>query len=363
MFPIYFMTTPLQFPSDVKMSPRPPVNRLFQISRTRADHLLTVMLLLFASSVSCRFFLPHEEKSFVTFMRKKNLLYTGAEYHFRLGIYLTQSRYVQSFNSGSRGFRLALNKLACLTPSEYRTLLGSPGSAPARSTSRGPSVRRAADPPDSWDWRTKNVVQAVKDQGQCGSCWAFSAIAAQETQWAITNTDLFSLSEQNLVDCVSTSFGCEGGDKEGAYRYVISWQSGHFNSEDVYKYTATDGVCQFVDSAPLTTVKDVFKSKPNDESDLLNTVYSKGATAVSIDASHSSFQLYSGGVYNEPDCSSSTHDHAVLAVGYGVDGTTPYWIIKNSWGVDWGEQGYIRMSRNKNNQCCIACAGVVPIDV
>jgi cathepsin L len=292
------------------------------------------MFIVLASAVSCGLVLPHEEKSFVAFMRRSSLLYTGDEYYLRLGVYLTQSRYVRSFNSGGHSFRVAPNKFACLTPSEYRTLLGSRASAGSKTAAR----RRAADPPASWDWRTQGVVQAVKDQGQCGSCWAFSAVAAQETQWAITNKVLYSLSEQNLVDCVS-SFGCGCGSKSGAYDYVIGVQSGHFNSEDSYPYTASEGRCQFNASAGLTTITKYITTTPSDESDLLSAVYADGAAAVSIDSSARSFQLYSGGVYDEPGCSSTMHDHAVLCVGYGAEDTKQYWIVKNSRGNRLGRTG------------------------
>jgi cathepsin L len=302
----------------------------------------------------------HQEKAFISFMREHNLLYTGSEYQFRLGIFLTQSRHIREFNSGSHSFKVGLNKFALYTPAEYKTLLGSRTMDSGKFGKAQP--RNLKDAPDSFDWRDQGIVQGIKDQGQCGSCWSFSAIGAQESQWALQNGQLLNLSEQNLVDCVSSCYGCDGGDKALAYDYVISAQNGHFNSEVDYPYKAVDGRCSYVASAPLTTVTGYIRTTAGDENALLNGIYSYGPAGVSIDASASSFQIYTSGVYNEPSCSSSSHDHAVLAVGYGADGSTPFWIVKNSWGYDWGEKGYIRMSRNKNNQCCIACAGVIPKD-
>jgi cathepsin L len=315
------------------------------------------MLSALLASVFCGLILPHEERSFVSFMRSNSLLYTGDEYHFRLGLYVAQARHVREFNSVEHTFKLGLNKFAVYTAAEYKVMLGSRGLG---GGAFGIAPRFVKDPPDSYDWRSQNVVQVVKDQGQCGSCWTFGAVAAQESQWAIQNGVLTNLSEQNLVDCVTSCYGCDGGDKALAYDYVISRQSGHFNAETDYPYTARDGSCKYVSGSPLTTIVSYVKTKANDESGLLNGVYTYGPAGVSIDASWNSFQLYTTGVYNEPQCSNSSHDHVVLVTGWGADGSTPYWIVKNSWGADWGEKGYIRMSRNKNNQCCIACAVVIP---
>jgi C1A family cysteine protease len=155
-------------------------------------------------------------------------------------------------------------------------------------------------------------------------------------------------------------YGSAGGDKAMVHDYVIESQSGHFNSETDYPYIGQDGDCQYISSSPLTTIISYIKTSANDENDLLNGVYTFGPAGVSIDASWTSFQLYVSGVYDEPSCSNTSHDHVVLVTGWGIDGSIPYWIVKNSWGLDWGEKGYVRMSRNKNNQCCIACAVVIP---
>jgi cathepsin L len=313
--------------------------------------------LIFAASAA--HFLPHEEKSFVAYMRTHNLLYTGSEYQLRLGIYLANARWVREFNQAGRSFTVALNHLAILTPAEYTSLLGST----PRHQSRPATAKRTrvAEAPDSWDWRTEGIIQVIKDQGQCGSCWAFAAIAAAESAVAIKTGTLYSLSEQNLVDCVTEDEGCGGGLASEGYDYVIASQSGHFNTEAQYPYTATDGICVYDASAGTGTIISYIRVTAGSETELLDDVYNDGPAAVSIDASHNSFQLYSGGVYDEPSCSNSWHDHGVCVVGYGADGLQAYWIVKNSWGAAWGEQGYIRMSRNKNDQCAIALNAVVPV--
>jgi cathepsin L len=312
--------------------------------------------LFFAGSAA--HFLPHEEKSFITYMRTHNLLYTGSEYQLRLGIYLANARYVREFNRGDHSFTVGLNHLAILTPAEYATLLGS---TPRHQSGTATPKRARVAAPDSWDWRTQGVVQVVKDQAQCGSCWAFAAIAAAECNIAIHETILYSLSEQNLVDCVTACSGCNGGLAADAYSYVVLHQGGHFNTEAKYPYTARDGTCAYDQPSWVGTIAGYIPIDIGSESALLDEVYTTGPAAVSIDASQNSFQLYSGGIYDEPKCRNDWHDHGVCVVGYGTEGVNAYWIVKKSWGAEWGEQGYIRMSRNKNDQCAIAYNAVVPL--
>jgi cathepsin L len=303
----------------------------------------------------------HQEKRFVAFMRDNGYSFTGSEYHFRFGLYLSHARHVQEHNAAGLGFTLSLNKFAVYTPAEYKFLLGARPSShdPSLSTPFAASDR---DPPDSWDWRTEGAVLPVKDQGQCGSCWAFSAISAQESQNYIVNKVLTSLSEQNLIDCVVYCTGCDGGSVSSAYNYVIQRQSGKFNTEAGYPYTAREDPCRFSEADATSLLVATGTVVPESESALLNVVYLYGPVTVLIDASHVSFQLYKSGVYDEPACSTSNLDHALVVVGYGAFGTVEYWIARNSWGTSWGEDGYILMSRNKGNQCGIATLGIIPKD-
>jgi cathepsin L len=321
------------------------------------------MFALLSALSSCALIAAHQEKSFLSHLREHGLMYTGAEYHLRFGIFLANSRMVQEFNSQPKTFTLGLNHLSTLTPSEYRVLLGTRVNPWKFKSPKKLFAKTNRKAPTAWDWRTEGAVQVVKDQGQCGSCWAFAAIASEESMYFLYTLTLYNLSEQNLVDCDYNDYGCEGGSVEGAYFYVYDEQNGYFVDETNYPYTAVDGACQYAASINSQAYLNDFGTLANPtESNLLLVVYDYGPVACAIDASHSSFQLYISGVYDEPACSSDDLDHAVLTVGYSTDASgTDYWIVKNSWGTGWGQQGYIYMSRNKNNQCGIATDGVVPL--
>jgi cathepsin L len=251
-----------------------------------------------------------------------------------------------------------LNQFATYTQAEYNTLLGHRSTEPIEAK----AVVSNFKAPEEIDWRDKDIVNAVKNQGQCGSCWAFSVIFAQESQWALKKGTLPILSEQNLVDCVIYCYGCNGGDEYVSYDYVIKYQDGLWMTEADYPYTGRDEKCKFDKSKGCCPVKRYIRPTTREnEEELKVGCAEKGCVSIALDASNWDFQMYKSGIYNPPRCSTSRLNHAVGLVGYGAEDGTPFWIVRNSWGASWGEKGYIRIIRNNNNKCGIATDVIIPL--
>ncbi|XP_077251121.1 low-temperature-induced cysteine proteinase-like [Tasmannia lanceolata] len=249
-------------------------------------------------------------------------------------------------NRGLTGHVVGLNKFADLSNEEFKKIYLSKVKKPAAKKILARSTREVAtcEAPSSLDWRKKGVVTGVKDQGDCGSCWSFSSTGAIEGINAITTGDLISLSEQELVDCDSTNDGCEGGYMDYAFEWVI--QNGGIDTESDYPYKGVDGTCNTTKEEDKVVTIDGYEDVDQEESALLCAVVNQ-PISVGIDGSAIDFQLYTGGIYDGL-CSSNPDDidHAVLIVGYSSQGDTDYWIVKNSWGTDWGIEGYIYIERN-----------------
>ena len=220
------------------------------------------------------------------------------------------------------------------------------------------------DIPEEFDWRSHNAVSSVKNQEQCGSCWAFSSTEAVEGVWAIHNRLLFNLSEQEMVDCsyYLGNEGCMGGYMTNGFQYVID-NGLCLNSS--YPYTETDQNCQNTTCTDVVILRNYSTVQQNNETILANAVF-KQPISVAIQANSQSFQFYGGGIYNDPNCGYDL-DHGVLIVGYGYDKSSDmkYWIVKNSWGSSWGENGYIRILRDYSDDnrgiCGIAMNASFPI--
>lgn len=268
---------------------------------------------------------------------------------------------ITEFNKKSNNLFLRMNHFGDLTNTEYRSLMN--GYLPRNSNSTGSTFLAPSNMKDvdTVDWRDKGYVTAVKNQGQCGSCWAFSTTGSLEGQMFKKTGKLVSLSEQNLVDC-STKFGnhgCQGGLMDNAFRYIKA--NGGLDTEESYPYEGRNDKCRYKKEDAEGEDTGFVDIPQGDEDALKKASASVGPISVAIDASHFSFQFYHSGVYNEERCSSTALDHGVLVVGYGTYQGKDYWLVKNSWGESWGLKGYIRMSRNKNNQCGIASSASYPL--
>merc|ERR1712168_1610775 len=275
----------------------------------------------------------------------------------------------KGFSQGHHTYKLRMNKYGDMLHHEFVSTMNgfrgnSTGGDKANRQYKGVTFIEPLDDiamPRTVDWRTKGAVTPVKDQGQCGSCWAFSTTGSLEGQHFRKTGKLLSLSEQNLVDC-SASFGnngCNGGLMDNAFKYIKA--NGGIDTEQSYPYEGVEEACHFKPRDVGATDKGFVDITPGSEHDLKKAVAAVGPVSVAIDASHESFQFYSHGVYDEPECDPEGLDHGVLVVGYGTEEEGDYWLVKNSWSDKWGLDGYIKMSRNKDNQCGIASCASYPL--
>ena len=276
--------------------------------------------------------------------------------------------YVENHNKNADkwGYALAMNKFADLESSEFVALYNGYRMQQRDNTTRYYEVPKGFSAPSTTvDWRTKGAVTGVKNQAQCGSCWAFSTTGSLEGQTFLKKGNLPSLSEQQLVDCSQSygNHGCQGGLMDNAFKYIKA--NGGIDSESSYPYEAKNDKCRFNSANVAATCTGYVDIKEGDINGLLSAATTVGPISVAMDASHMSFQLYHSGVYDPWLCSSTRLDHGVLVVGFGTEQSgifsekKDYWLVKNSWGTGWGDKGYFKIAR-KNNKCGIATSASYP---
>ncbi|XP_013415099.1 cathepsin L1-like [Lingula anatina] len=271
------------------------------------------------------------------------------------------AKHNREYDMGLHTYTLGINEYADMSTEEFVQTMN--GYVMSNGTSGSVFLAPSqVQVPDEVDWRKEGYVTEVKNQGHCGSCWAFSTTGSLEGQHFKKTGTLTSLSEQNLVDCSRKygNMGCKGGLMDNGFKYIRD--NNGIDTEASYPYTAKTGLfCHFRTASVGATCTGYTDIKRGSESDLQAAVATVGPISVAIDAGHKSFQLYKRGVYSERACSSKKLDHGVLVVGYGTDNGQEYWLVKNSWGPSWGMDGYVEMSRNKNNQCGIATQASYPL--
>jgi C1A family cysteine protease len=284
------------------------------------------------------------EVEFENWLLKWEKSYANAiEHRYRFSVFSQNYAEVEYRNSLNRTFTLGINKFADLTNDEFRARFTSMRKAPLQHKNEYSKLFRYEDLPVEVDWTQKGAVTPVKNQGQCGSCWAFSTTGSIEGAWFLSTGDLVSLSEQQLVDCSGPqgNQGCNGGLMDQGFEYVI--QNGGICSEGDYPYQAQDGNC--TKCTPVAKIHSYVDVLQNNETALMGAV-AQQPVSVAVEADGLDWQLYFGGIVT--DSCGTNLDHGVLVVGYGTQETTQpqsYWKVKNSWGADWGEEGYIRLGR------------------
>ncbi|XP_074582200.1 senescence-specific cysteine protease SAG39-like [Curcuma longa] len=287
-----------------------------------------------------------------------------AEKQRRFDIFKSNVELIDSFNAaGKHKYSLGVNQFADMTTEEFKASHTGFKNTVTRPIGKGGfRYENVSATPASVDWRAEGAVTPVKDQEMCESGWAFSAVAAMEGITQLTSGQLISLSEQELVDCDvnGEDYGCNGGVMDNAFVFIIN--NGGLATDVNYPYKGIDWTCSEEKSSPSAATISGFEDVPVDDEAALRKAVAHQPVSVAIDVSGSEFRFYEGGIFTR-DCGTDV-DHGVTAVGYGEasDGSK-YWLVKNSWGAGWGEQGYIRMERDvdaKEGLCGIAMRASYP---
>ncbi|KAG5443675.1 Plastin-2 [Clonorchis sinensis] len=289
----------------------------------------------------------------------------------RLNVFCENFLYVRRHNNayeeGTESFKLGINQFADRTREETQHACGGEAVFPNSRESVSAYRKISAVPPKSIDWRMYGAVTPIRAQGSCGSCWAFSAAAAMESHHFLHYRWLYTLSPQQLIDCslMYGNHGCNGGNAQLAFMYVQ--HGGGIECEVDYPYVSDrtlrpNPYCRLEAHKVAVRVSGAVALPLYDEDALTQAVGLLGPVAIMVNSSPQDFVKYEYDIYDDPACGTTLRevDHAMLLVGYGEEGGIPYWLIKNSWGDHWGENGYMRMRRGVN-RCAVASYAVYPL--
>jgi len=302
----------------------------------------------------------HYQSHFAGFVATYNKKYNKDDLVYRYNVFKANLDFITATNKKNLSYTVGVNKFADMPLHEFTAkFLGYNHIKRDFIRSKNTAPHSHANNPTSVDWLAAGAVTPVKDQGQCGSCWAFSATGSMEGSWQIAKKSLVSISEQQLVDCSGAqgNQGCNGGLMDYAFEYVISNKG--LTTEKLYPYKAVDQRCKNPLPASAVKITSYTDVKVNDDASL-ETAVVQGPVSVAIEADQPAFQFYTSGVFDAA-CGDEL-DHGVLAIGYNVLNNKKYWIVKNSWGADWGNKGYIWMVRKTGEgQCGINMAASYPV--
>ncbi|XP_058793220.1 procathepsin L-like [Phymastichus coffea] len=320
---------------------------------------------------------PHDNRAddgWINFKYQYKKFYSNeVEEKFRKNVFHENQQKIaehnEKYEAGIHSYKLKINQYGDMLFEEYKNYMHPQNNTLTRlrRIPRGgvfAMANASVELPDFVDWRKQGAVTPVQDQGlTCGSCWAFSAIGALEGQYFKKTGILRLLSAQSLIDCTTDygNLGCGGGSAALSFQFVVDHKG--LESEEEYPYVGRAKDCPYDLDDEDEELEASFVYVPTaDEAALKVAVSSVGPLSVAIDASHDTFRFYSEGVYYQSECDRSDLDHAVLVIGYGTDSKNrDYWLVKNSWGKSWGQDGYFKIARNRQNHCGIATTAIYPI--
>lgn len=293
---------------------------------------------------------------FHNYMNNFDREYTITNYNQKLETFKDNVQFIYKHNQNTdKNFTLGINQFSDLTNDEFKTSVNTHLFSGFELHTKCDKMQTSdVSLPATIDWRQRDAVTEVKDQGQCGSCWSFSSTGALEGIYSIMNKILYSFSEQELVDCSSgPTYGnhaCNGGLMDNAFQYTID---NGLCKEDEYPYTAEKGSCDSSRCTPTVKINKCYDVPPNNELALKEAI-SFQPVSVAIEADTKYFQSYKSGVLTGDSCG-TTLDHGVLVVGYGTENGQDYWLVKNSWSASWGDEGYIKIGRSDSTNSPGVC--------